>query len=169
MHFFEVKLKKQRAILLEIMPELNAVLDVVEWLEKTRSGGEKAKAAKTARLAAIKAEAAAISGDNEAKAQAEILKVEALEAVDAAETEALESGFKIIRESIDILLNKQYNGIVKIIATLYGTTPEKLEEEKSLFDLTDMVYETLANEKLMSFFPQLRRLNLRMESGTSPK
>ena len=165
MKLFDVNLKKQRAILLEVTPEINSILEVLEWIDKTRSGGEKAKAAKSARFAAVIA--AETAKDAKSIAAAKQLRLDAANAMSEAEAEASERGISMIKDIIDILLNKQYEGILKIIALLHGTTPEKLEEEKSIFDLVDMIFDTLSSEKLTRFFPQLRRLALVRQSGTS--
>ena len=169
MYFLDCKLKKQREILLEIAPHIKALLNVVKWVESKRTGGEKAKAAKAARLSAALATEAALKGDDEAKVEARRLRHEASEAQELAEQEAAENGIDLISEIIDKALNEQYDGVLKILAGLYGTTPEALEDDKGIVEIVDMIKETLSSEAITSFSPQLKRLAKEPQSDTSQK
>jgi hypothetical protein len=166
MYFFEAKLKKQRKILLEIMPHLTAVLEELQTFSKKQSGGEKSKAAKEAQADLTAKEAAALvkKDDPDIKIAAVEARVKAALAFDEAKSEEIENGFALISDAVDALINRQYGGVLAIISALYGTTPEALEEEKSLFDIIDMIYETLGNEKLARFFPQLQRFAPKTQS-----
>jgi len=74
-----------------------------------------------------------------------------------SEESAAERGISVIKEFIDMLLVRQYDRIVKILSVLHGVTPKKFEE-KPLSDVITMVEETLSDEALVRFFPQLRLL-----------
>ena len=74
-----------------------------------------------------------------------------------SEAEAADNGIMVIKETIDMLLVRRYDGIIKILAVLYETKPDKLEE-KEVGEVVGMIEETLTDELLMRFFPQLRRL-----------
>jgi len=121
MYFFEAKLKQQRAILLEIIPEISAVMEELSHISKT-------------------------SGDEG--------------------TALVETGTEITDRIIDILLDRQYDRIMIILSALNGTTAEKLEEEKTLFDIGDMILDALTQERLLRFFPQLRVLAAKTQSAT---
>jgi len=166
MYFLDCKLKRQREILLTITPHIKALLAVVKWVEQKRTGGEKAKAAKAARLAASIAMENAVGGSDEAKEESKKLQLEASEALEEAEQEAAQNGVDLISEIIDVALVEQYDGVLKILAGLYGTTPEALEEEKGIFEIVDMIQETLSSEVLVRFFPQLKRLAREPQSAT---
>ena len=122
MHLSQKSLKKLRKILLEITPEITAVLDEFTAINKLRTNAE------------------------------------------ANENESAEKGIEIIKEVIDMLLVRQYERIVKIMAALYEIKPTTLED-KTVAEITDMIFETLADETLMRFFPQLRLYKQRTQSA----
>jgi len=165
----ECSYKKQRTIILRIIPHIKSVLGVLKYVEQKRTGGEKAKAAKAARLAAGIAAEAALKGDNEAKAEAKRLVFEATEAMDVAEQEAAENGIDLITDILVQVLDKENESIMVIISSLYGMTPETLENDYGLLEIIEMIQETITNEKLLRFFPQLKRLAKEMPLDTPQK
>ena len=114
MYLSQKSLKKLRKILLEITPEITAVLDEFGNINKLRMNTDE-------------------TDDADVK------------------------GIEVIKEIIDMLLIRQYDRIVKIIASLYEIKPNTLEE-KTVAEITDMIFDTLSDETLMRFFPQLRLL-----------
>jgi len=106
-------LKSIRAILLEVTPEITAILDEV------RNIGDIRGAAGT-----------------------------------LGEAEAATRGVEVVKELVDVLLVRQYDRIVKILGALHEVAPEELEE-KPLEEVVDMVADTLSDEMLLRFFPQL--------------
>ena len=80
------------------------------------------------------------------------------------EDTAAEKGIEVMKEILDMLLVRQYDRIVKIIASLYEIKPAALEE-KTVAEITDMIFDTLTDETLMRFFPQLRPLARRTPSA----
>ena len=117
-------LKRLREILLEITPEITAILDDFMLINKLRGNPDEMN-----------------------------------------EEEAAGKGIEVIKEFLDMLLVRRYAGMVKILAALYETTPNKLEE-KPLGDIMDMVVDTLLDENLARFFPQLRLLARKIQSAT---
>jgi hypothetical protein len=117
-------LKRLREILLEITPEITAILDDFMRVNKLRG------------------------------------KPEEMDAEEAAD-----KGIAVIKEFLDMLLVRRYDSMLKILAALYETTPDKLET-KELGEIMEMVVETLLDENLARFFPHLRLLALRMQSAT---
>ena len=123
MYLSQKSLKKLRKILLEVTPEITAVLDEFSNINKLRGS------------------------------------------VDASnEEEAADKGIEVIKDIIDMLLIRQYDRIVKIIASLYEIKPNTLEE-KTVAEITDMIFDTLSDETLMRFFPQLRLLTRKTPSA----
>ena len=110
-------LRRIRAILLEVTPEITAILDEVKNIGAVRS-----------------ASGGALS-----------------------EAEAATRGVEIVKELVDVLLVRQYDRIVRILAALHEVEPEELED-KPLEDVVDMVADTLSDDMLLRFFPQLRLL-----------
>lgn len=129
MQLSKKKLKRMRADLLAITPDIHLILDDIEALQKM-------KLPKTKK-------------DGEQTSQAE------LEA----------TGIAMVKEAIDMLLVRQYDGIVKILATINEIDPDVLEE-KELGEIVDMIFEMLSDKMLFRFFPRLRRLVLVMQSDT---
>jgi len=121
MYLSQKSLKKLRKILLEITPEITAVLDEFGNINKLRMNTDE-------------------DGDTDGK------------------------GIEVIKEIIDMLLIRQYDRIVKIIASLYEIKPNTLEE-KTVTEITDMIFDTLSDETLMRFFPQLRLLTRKTPSA----
>ena len=115
-------LKKLRAILLEITPEITAILDDFLEINKMR------------------------------------------QAAGQTEDDAAEKGTEIIKEFLDMLLVRRYDGIVKMLSAIYEIPPKELEE-KELGAIIDMAVETLSDEALVRFFPQLRPLARRTPSA----
>jgi len=76
---------------------------------------------------------------------------------DVSEDEAAAKGIEIIVEMVEILLDRQYDKILRILAALYETSPDELEE-KEFGEIINMVEETLKDEVLMRFFPRFARL-----------
>jgi len=169
MTFFGLKAHKQRNILLEILPDAEAIIELMRDIYKKQSGGEKAKAARAARLNALQAEQLARNGDEAAINASTIASAESIAAMEAANDEAIENGFDFIGDIMRKVLNSEYDRAIRVLALLYGTTTEKLEEENDLFDLVDKGIEVITNEKILRFFPQLRRLATEMQADTLPK
>ena len=88
-----------------------------------------------------------------------------LDPKEATETQGTTKGIEIVKEYIDMLFMRQYDSIVKIIAALYGISPDEMEE-KTLPEITEMIRETLSSKVLMSFFPRLRGLARKTQSDT---
>ena len=84
---------------------------------------------------------------------------------ETSEDDAAQKGVEIIKEYIDMLFVRQYDGIIGIFSALYEIPPEELRE-KPLRDIVGMIEETLGDETLMRFFPRLRLLAQRMQSAT---
>jgi len=116
-------LKKLRMILLEITPEITAILDDFVLINKMRGNSEELN-----------------------------------------DDESTDRGIKIIKEFLDMLLVRQYDSILGILSALYEIAPEELEEEE-IGDIMEMVVETLSDEGLVRFFPQLGLLARRMQSA----
>ncbi|MCL2572576.1 MAG: hypothetical protein FWE11_09255 [Defluviitaleaceae bacterium] len=116
-------LKKLRAILLEITPEITAILDDFLEINKMRQG----------------------SGELSEEATAD-------------------RGIEVIKQFLDMLLVRRYDGIVKILATIYEIPPKELEE-KEVGEIMDMGMATLADEALVRFFPQFGQLARRTQSA----
>ena len=113
--------KKLRKILLEITPEITAILDDFMMINKMRA-----------------------------------------DSANTNDEDASEKGITIIKEFLDMLLVRRYDGIIKILSTLYETTPAELEE-KELGQIMDMGIETLSDGNLVRFFPQLGQLARRTQ------
>ena len=121
MYLSQKSLKSLRKILLEITPEITAVLDEISNISKLRANAD-----------------------------------------EVTEEEAAGKEFEAIKDIIDMVLVRQYNRIIKIVASLYEIKPNALEE-KTVAEITDMIFNTLADETLMRFFPQLRLLKQKMQ------
>ena len=115
-------LKKLREVLLEITPEITAIMDDFTAINKMRGNLE-----------------------------------------ETSNEEAMDKGLEIIKEFIDMLLVRRYEGIVKILSALYDIPVKKLED-KEVGQIVDMIMETLSDESLARFFPQLRLLARKTES-----
>ena len=113
-------LKKLRAILLEITPEITAILDDFLEINKMRQ----------------------VSGE-------------------ASDEDSASRGVDVIKQFLDMLLVRRYENIVKILSALYEIPAHELEE-KELGQIVDMGMETLADEALVRFFPQLGPLARKM-------
>lgn len=171
MHFFESNAKKQREMLLEATPHVEAVMEFLEELDKVQHGNDKIKEMRAAQAKSLRAAAASTANpDNlELKAAAELAKAEAMEARNNAEDEGVKNNFKVIRYALNEVLKTHYDTAVKIIAIFHGETVERLEEECSIFDLAKKALEIVAQEDVYVFFPQLKRLKLLEQLGISPK
>ena len=117
-------LKKLRAILLKITPEITAILDDFLEINRLRQTPD-----------------------------------------EATEEETANRGIEVIKQFLDMLLVRRYEGIVKILAAIYEI-PAKDLEEKELGQIVDMGIETLSDEALVRFFPQLRPLARKMPSAS---
>ena len=124
MNLSKKSLKKLRSILLEITPEITAILDDFLEINKLR------------------------------QAQPE-----------TTEDAAANRGIEVIKQFIDMLLVRRYEGIIKILAALYEISPKTLEE-KELGQIVDMGLETLSDEALVRFFPQLGQLARKIPSAS---
>jgi len=71
-----------------------------------------------------------------------------------SDDEAIDKGLEMFKEFIDMLLVRQYDGIIRILSAIYEIEAKKLEE-KEFGEVMDMLMETLSDEAFMSFFPQL--------------
>ena len=118
------KLKKIRAALLEITPEITAILDDIINVNNMRG------------------KAGELSPD-----------------------EAAGRGITIIKEFIELLLVRQYDAILRVLAALFETSPSELEDLE-FGVIVAMVDETLADEMLFRFFPRLRLLAPKTQSAT---
>jgi len=123
MQLSKKSLKKLRAALLEITPEVTAILD-----DFTKVNNLRAKPG------------------------------------EMSEEDAAVKGVEIIKEFIDMLLVRQYDGILRVLAALYEVTIEELEE-KEVGEIVEMVIETLQDEALLRFFPRSRLLTRKMQSA----
>ena len=117
-------LKNLRGILLDVTPEITAILDDFVLINKTHGN-------------------AGTLPDEEAAAK----------------------GAEIIKEYRDMLLVRQYDGIVKILSALYEVDIEDIEE-KEFGEVMNMIVNILLDEGLMRFFPQLRLWGRIMQSAT---
>jgi len=61
----------------------------------------------------------------------------------------------ILKEMMDMLLVRQYNRIMKILAALHEIEIEELKE-KSLGEVIEMIFDTLSDESFMRFFSAVR-------------
>ena len=109
-------LKKLRGILLEVTPEITAILDDFMAINKMRST-----------------------------------------ASDMSEEDAADAGVTVVKELLDMLLIRRYDGIIQILAALYEVTPDELED-RNLGEIMDMITETLSDEAPVRFFPQFGQL-----------
>ena len=82
--------------------------------------------------------------------------------------DAFNKGIDVTKELIDMLLVRKYDSIIKIIAALYETKPSRLEE-KTVGEITDMIFDTLSDESLMRFFPRSRPLARRTPAAILQK
>lgn len=71
--------------------------------------------------------------------------------------EATRKGIEVIIEILDMFLVRQYDCIIKIIASLYEIKPSVLED-KTVEEISNMIFDTLTDETLQRLFPQLRLL-----------
>ena len=82
-----------------------------------------------------------------------------------SEEEAAIKGIEMAKDVIDMLVVRQYDGIVKILCALYETKRTDLES-KELGEIVEMIEETLQDQMLMRFFPRLRLLKQKTQSAT---
>lgn|GEM_PF-5387783 len=168
MKFFEMKANKQYKILLGILPDAEAVINLLQEINKVQSRGEKAKKAREARLYALQAMQLARDGDESAKKAAEIANEEMLIALEDANNEASESGFVFLKDMLKKLFETEYDRAVKIVALFNDTTPEELQDSCDIFEIIDMGISIITHEKILRFFPQLRQLAFTTPSDTLP-
>jgi len=121
MQLSKKKVKRMKQDLLEIIPEITAILDELSTILDMR------------------------------------LPKKDAEGNDVDSSDAMKTGFSMLKEFIDVLLVRQYDSIIKVIAVIYELDRDELED-KEMGELVDMVYETLSDEMLLRFFPRLRRL-----------
>ena|GEM_PF-1879426 len=74
-----------------------------------------------------------------------------------SQAEATGRGIDMVKKIIDILLDKQYDRIIKILAAIYEIKGDELEE-KSLGEVYDMITDTLSDRLFVNFFPRFRSL-----------
>jgi len=164
MEFFNWNAKKQREALLAILPDANAIIDLMKKIYAAQSGGEKAKKARAARLNVMNAETLALNGDEAAVRAAEKARVEAVMALEEANEETTEKGFAFLQEIVSLVLNAEYDRALRVLAVLDGTTVDEIEESNDIFGLIDKGIGVITNEKILRFFPQLRRLATETQS-----
>ena len=82
-----------------------------------------------------------------------------------SEEEAAIKGIEMAKDVLDMLVVRQYDGIVKILCALYETKRTDLES-KELGEIVEMIEETLQDQMLMRFFPRLRLLKQKTQSAT---
>lgn len=117
-------LKNLRGILLDVTPEITAILDDFMLVNKMRGAAE-----------------------------------------GVSDEEMSGKGLDVFKEFLDMLIFRQYDGLVKILSALYEIEPDELEA-KALGEIMDMVVGILLDEGLMRFFPQLGLWGRRMQSAT---
>ena len=76
--------------------------------------------------------------------------------------ESLEKFANMASEFLDMLLVRQYERVVRVLSVIFKME-ESAIEEKSMFEISDMIISVLQDELLMRFFPQLRRLAQTMQ------
>ena len=79
--------------------------------------------------------------------------------------EASARGIEVIKEFIDMIVVRRYDGVVRILAAIYEISTEEVEK-KTLAEIVAMLKETLADELIISFFPRLKPLAQKMQSDT---
>jgi len=165
MYFIEAELDAQITILKRITPHIDKIFELYKWYEEKRTGGEKAKAAKAARLEAIIATKAA--SNEKSREDATRKQIEAQAALEEAEQEAAANGISMMQELIPKLLTEYYDMALEVLSALYNTTPEELKKTpQGIFGITKMIKEALKHEVLLANFPQLRPLAQKTQLDT---
>jgi hypothetical protein len=100
-----------------------------------------------------------------ARAAVTAAKVEAIEAKELADIENTKKGIGITKDIIAIIVERQYDAVMKILAALHEITVEEMEE-KTPDETIEIVFEALNDKALMRFFPQLKPLVTKMQSDT---
>jgi len=182
MKFLDLKLKQQKATILLITPRVSKVYgafvefrhkhsDLSESEKTAQDAAEKYRAAKIdleklEKLAALDGTPERITEVAEAKLETERLLTAAEKAKAAAAYDAERRSAEMLTDVVNFLLDEHYEDVLCVLAALYGIEASKLEEEKGLLELVEMIFETLGDEALCCFFPQLRRFRQKMQSAT---
>lgn len=167
MHFFEIKAHEQHQVLISVVEDAEAVIGLLQAMEGFR-GGEGAGAAAAAQAALKKLQAEALAKPEDQVIRAAILRAEAeaIAASSQAQEEESRNGFEFLRFIVRELVMNQYGLCVRIISKFYGKSVEELERDCDVFELLEMGIAIVTHEKVLRFFPQLRRLARLTQSDT---
>jgi len=167
MHFFDIKGDAQHRILLEVLPDVEEILELFIEVSNRKDFAE-LKAAREAEIARKKAEALAKAKpeDAELASAVTIAEAEALKLFQAAADVEAVRGIELSKYFINELLKTKYELAKRVIAAFYGVTSETLAEDNDIFDMLDMALAIISHEKVLRFFPQLRRWAAKMQPVT---
>lgn len=75
------------------------------------------------------------------------------------EDKAFLVGVNMFEKYVNILFDKHYSKIIKILSVLYATSEENIES-KHIDEIYNMIVESLSDKVLVRFFPQCANLEL---------
>jgi hypothetical protein len=166
MYFFTCKAKKQKALLTSALPHLRPFLNEFRRISKLQEGGDKMKAAREAQAKLTSAEAILMIPSNKDKAEyqenAIKARVAALTAIQEAEAEKMEQGFDVLETVIDKFIAEYYDNALATLSVLTNKTTIDLEEECDIFELAEMFFDVVEQERVQSFFSRVQRLRSKM-------
>jgi formate dehydrogenase maturation protein FdhE len=166
MYFFTVKAKRQKALLTAALPHLKPFIEEFRRITKLQEGGPKIKAAREAQAKFTSAEAALLIPSNKDKAECQEnainARVAAMTAIQEAEEERTEQSFEILESVIDKFVSEYYDNALATLSVLTGKTTDDLEENYDIFDLGEMLFDVVEQERVQSFFSRVQRLKSRM-------
>jgi len=166
MYFFTVKAKKQKSLLIAALPHLKPFIDEFRRIAKLQEGGPAMKAAREAQAKLTSAEAVLMIPSNKDKPQLQEnainARIAALTAIQEAESEKTGQGFDILESVIDKFITEYYDNALATLSVLTGKTTDDLEENYDIFDLGEMLFDVIEQERVQNFISRVQRLKSKM-------
>jgi len=166
MYFFTCKAKKQKMLLTAALPHLKPFIDEFRRITKLQESGPKLKAAREAQAKFTSAEAAMLipsNKDNPVLMENVInARMAAMNAIQEAEEEKSEQGFDILESVIDNFISDYYDNALATLSVLTGKTTDDLEENFDIFELCEIFFDVLEQERVQNFISRVQRLKSRM-------
>ena len=161
--------KETRAFALLVTPIITPLLDDARGiLEKQLRAKNAVELAKTKLdMAKVQYRGAIAAGDGEQLEAASRALDEATMAFAVMERQIVFDSHEMIRETTELIFDKHYDAIRKILCNAYGLTAEVIDDKP--YEETHRMVIEIANSKLyMGFFPQFGQLVLIMQLDTLP-
>jgi len=169
MYFFEVKAHQQHQVLLKVMPDVEPIIDFVGHIMGQLTSDE-AEAVRALQVKLRQADALVLAEPDNAEYKSAVARAEAdvLEAQRVLKKRNKDVGYAWVMPAINDLLTSKFELVVRVLSAFYNMEPEEFGAKYDIFEMVDAGRALITNEKILRFFPQLRRLVSTTPSGILP-